>query len=164
MAAKDPKKQLVEQVLSYRKHLRQRYMQSSQFQVNHKKTKSASKISLQKGTEFESFVVRRFDPKYFTLIEWRSDKAVDEIFPLMSKFPDLEFYFESGSERNYFAVECKWRENFLEEKLYLDKYQIENYRHYQSCHWAQNLFGDRSRKYSIYAKSRLYYSLKRCDR
>jgi hypothetical protein len=100
--------------------------------TNDKRLEQRNQNFLQKGTEFETYVVRRFDPEYFTLIEWRSDKSVDDIFPLMSKFPDLEFYFESNSESKYFAIECKWRETFTKERIYLDGFQVENYRHYQS--------------------------------
>jgi len=90
-----------------------------------------SEENRKKGTDFEAFIVQRFDPTYFTLVEWRSDKSVNGIFPVMSKFPDLEFYFESQTESCQFAIECKWKEHFYRDGITLDRFQLENYRHYQ---------------------------------
>jgi hypothetical protein len=87
--------------------------------------------ALKKGTAFESFIVRRFDPEYFNLIEWRSDKTVDGIFPAMSKYPDLEFQFKLQAKKINFAIECKWRRGFRNEKIVLDSNQIDNYKYYQ---------------------------------
>jgi hypothetical protein len=95
---------------------------------NHKKDASL----LQKGTEFEAFVVKRFNTNYFTLIEWRSDKDTEGIFPLMSRFPDLEFHYESQTECIQFAVECKWREYFFEDGITFKEFQLDNYRLYES--------------------------------
>ena len=47
----------------------------------------------------------------------------------MSKFPDLELCFDLNPY--HFAVECKWREYFYKGCIMLDKFQLENYRHYQ---------------------------------
>lgn len=123
---KDPKKDLISKVLYFRKQRQSGFKKSSRSQSDPK-----LKEGLRKGTEFESYVVRKFDEEYFTLIEWRSDKNVEGIFPLMSKFPDLEFYFESKTENLFFAIECKWRESFAKEKILLDQFQLENYRDYQ---------------------------------
>jgi hypothetical protein len=128
----NPKKLLVDRILHFRRHRKL----FKDFTVNiSSNTQSKSQIdeeSKRKGDEFEKFVVKRFDPLYFTLIEWRSDKAVDNIFPLMSKFPDLEFFYQSEYEEKFIAVECKWREHFKREKIWLDKFHLENYRHYES--------------------------------
>lgn len=128
----NPKKHLVDRILNFRKR---RQLLKGVTPVASSSTERSQEIndeSLRKGTEFEKFVVKRFDPLYFTLIEWRSDKRVDKIFPLMSKFPDLEFCYKSDFDEKYIAVECKWREHFTEQKISLDKYHIENYRHYAS--------------------------------
>jgi len=123
--------QLIDRILSFRKKSSQSllptYLRSKRRFTNTQTYQENQK----KGTEFEQFVVRRFNPEHFALIEWRSDKTVDDIFPLMSKFPDLEFYFESKSESFHFAVECKWRDHFTNNYITLDKFQLENYRHYQ---------------------------------
>jgi hypothetical protein len=95
-------------------------------------THQINEESVAKGTEFEKFIVQRFDPSYFTLIEWRSAKSVNNVFPIMSKFPDLELYYQSGLEESFIAIECKWREYFKKEQVCLDKFHLENYRHYES--------------------------------
>jgi hypothetical protein len=127
----NPKKQLVDRILTYRRRRSLEYgiKLNEPLDVPHFEKR---KSSLEKGIAFEKFIVRKFDPQYFTLIEWRSDKCIDGIFPLMSKFPDLEFYFESKTHKAYFALECKWREYFNNHKVLLDDFQIENYKHYQS--------------------------------
>src|ERR1700735_4916610 len=123
--------QLLERILQFRRknilRIRSQYIEP-QSQEQDKKIELKNQ---EKGTEFEKFVVRLFNPEYFHLIEWRSDKSVDDIFPLMSKFPDLEFYFESKTESFHFAVECKWREHFYKDCIELNKFHLENYRHYQ---------------------------------
>ena len=46
-----------------------------------------------KGDNFEKFVVKKFDKKYFTIQEWRSDKYTDGIYAVSNHFPDLEVMF-----------------------------------------------------------------------
>ncbi len=65
-----------------------------------------------KGYLFEQFIVSLFTPEYFTLLEWRSDKSFNGIYPVSCQFPDLEFYYKSNFESMHFAVECKWRRYF----------------------------------------------------
>lgn len=86
-----------------------------------------------KGDAFERFVVKNFDPKYFTLQEWRSDKYVDGIYPISNHFPDLEviFDFKSKGIRQLFAIECKWRKNYYKNSIeWARDYQIRNYKEY----------------------------------
>ena len=127
----NPKLHLVNRLLEYRKKKRRELGAISKSSPVNRYCKKGNSNLFEKGTEFESFVVKLFNPEYFTLIEWRSDKSIDGIFPIMSKFPDLEFYFESKTENLQFAVECKWREHFYQEGIELDKFQLENYRHYE---------------------------------
>lgn len=133
MATNDPKKLLIDRQLEFRKTLRSNVFQNDLKRNSYPQYVARNELNIRKGVEFESFVVRRFDRRYFTLVEWRSDKIVDGVFPLMSKFPDLEFYFEYESEKSYLAVECKWRESFQDETITLKKSQLENYRHYQKA-------------------------------
>lgn len=125
---KNPKLLLVDRILEFRR----RRLSAPVHQTNLAPWKNRDPEAIKKGNEFETFVVRRFDSDYFTLVEWRSDKCVDDRFPVMSKFPDLEFYYKSNTEEKYFAVECKWREHFANGFLKLDKFHIENYKHYES--------------------------------
>ncbi len=71
--------------------------------------------SKSKGTKFEVFVQRRFPVKYYSVMEWRSDKFYDidqmerqNIQPAESdKNPDFVFRHKKSNAR--FAVECKYR-------------------------------------------------------
>lgn len=86
-----------------------------------------------KGDAFERFVVKNFDPRYFTLQEWRSDKYVDGIYPVSNHFPDLEviFDFKSKGIHQQFAIECKWRKGYFKNSIeWARDYQIKNYREY----------------------------------
>lgn len=87
--------------------------------------------NLDKGTEFEKFVVSRLNDKYFNLIEWRSDKRINGISALMNKLPDLEFYFESNANHLQFAVECKWREYIHNYCFEFNEPHLKIYRNYQ---------------------------------
>ncbi len=86
-----------------------------------------------KGRQFEEYVVRLFNPDYFTLLEWRSDKRVNDIYPITSHFPDLEFYYKSETQEMHFAVECKWRQNFYRGSLdWLKERQLSIYKEFSS--------------------------------
>ena len=62
-----------------------------------------------KGYLFEQWVVGRFHPSQYCLIEWRSDKRSGEIYPRSSLKPDLVFASRQAGKKDYFAIECKWR-------------------------------------------------------
>lgn len=86
-----------------------------------------------KGDAFESFVVKHFNKKFFTLQEWRGDKYVDGNYPVSSHFPDLEVSFEYKKENinENFAIECKWRKYYYQNAIkWAYDYQIKNYKEY----------------------------------
>ncbi|HLY70824.1 MAG TPA: hypothetical protein VKR53_13925 [Puia sp.] len=72
----------------------------------------ARKKEEEKGYDFEKFIVSRFQPEYFNILQWRSDKFVDGRYPLSNLGPDLVFEYRSRSRTVRFAVECKWRSRF----------------------------------------------------
>ena len=83
-----------------------------------------------KGLAFEEFVVQRFNNKFFTVKEWRSDKQVDGVFAESSQYPDLEINFklEAAKIDVNFALECKWRKDFYRNSLkWSTDNQIERY-------------------------------------
>ena len=49
--------------------------------------------SYAKGLAFEEFVVKRFDPDFFTIKEWRGDKQVDGVYAESNTYPDLVVNF-----------------------------------------------------------------------
>jgi len=86
-----------------------------------------------KGDAFETFVVKNFSRKYFTLQEWRSDKYVDGIYAVSNHFPDLEviFNFKGKGINEAFAIECKWRGYYYKNEIkWAENYQINNYKEY----------------------------------
>ncbi len=85
-------------------------------------------ISVEKGIEFEKFIVSNFSKQHFKLLRWRSDKYVNGIYASENKDPDLVFEYHNQNGSFRFAVECKWRSGFFEGNIQLAKpYQILNY-------------------------------------
>jgi hypothetical protein len=89
----------------------------------------------EKGRSFEEWVVRRFNPAYFTIKEWRGDKHTGYIYAESSTLPDLEIEFRLKGERALFAVECKWRQRFRDGERpgieWAGQDQIARYRQFQ---------------------------------
>lgn len=86
--------------------------------------------SYAKGLAFEEFVVKRFDPDFFTIKEWRGDKQVDGVYAESNTYPDLVVNFNYRKEKVDvdFAVECKWRQGFLKNEVeWSYAQQIERY-------------------------------------
>lgn len=85
-----------------------------------------------KGRAFENFVVSKFTPNYFRLIEWRSDKFYNGVYAYNSMLPDMVWIFESNYCSFPFAVECKWRHGFNNYKIdWAKDYQLDIYRTFQ---------------------------------
>lgn len=77
------------------------------------KRPAESLTSEDKGRKFEEWVVRKFNPSYFTIKDWRGDKGTAGIYAESSQFPDLEIEFGLRDRRVIFSVECKWRWSFV---------------------------------------------------
>ncbi len=82
------------------------------------------------GLAFERFIVGRFKPQYFKLLEWTSDKMIDGIYARSALNPDLHYEFRFGNFSKQFAMECKYRRVIRDGKFKLDQRQLENYRRY----------------------------------
>ena len=126
-----PKLHLINRILKSRKRNLANFRDIPGFSNSNQRGSSISLSNLDKGTAFEKFVVSRFDDNYFKLIEWRSDKRINNISALMNKLPDLEFYFESNNNIQSFAIECKWREYIHDYCFEFKESQLGIYRHYQ---------------------------------
>jgi len=84
------------------------------------------------GLGFEKYIVTKFDKKYFKLLHWQSDKHHNGIYPLSNMEPDLAYRYEYKYKRIEFAIECKYRSSFFDNKIQLFKdYQLDNYREYE---------------------------------
>src|SRR6266536_2712650 len=81
-----------------------------------------------KGDEFEKYILLKFDKRYFRLIEWRSDKGHEGIYPESSQLPDMVFEFSSYTKKERFAIECKYRSHFINNSLeWANEQQIRTY-------------------------------------
>jgi len=65
---------------------------------------------VEKDYLFEQWVVNKFPPSQYCLIDWRSDKRAGDIYPRSSQKPDLVFASRQAGKKDYFAIECKWKE------------------------------------------------------
>jgi len=59
---------------------------------------------------FEQWVVNQFPPSQYCLIDWRSDKRSGDIYPRSNQKPDLVFASRQAGKKDYFAIECKWKD------------------------------------------------------
>jgi len=85
----------------------------------------------EKGNTFEAYIVKKFDRRYFTLIHWRSDKGTKGVYAESNKYPDLVFEFKVRQSQQYFAIECKWRQEWYKGGInWANEHQIANYREY----------------------------------
>lgn len=62
------------------------------------------------GDDFEKFIVKKFNQKYFTVKDWAGDKYVDGIYADTTKYPDLRIELRVKDKTSKFSVECKWRQ------------------------------------------------------
>lgn len=87
----------------------------------------------EKGRLFEEYLINLFSKKSFYLKEWRkSERFLDGFFPFGHSNPDLELVFE-GKKKYRFAVECKWRKEFVEGRItWAANYQICFYEDFQN--------------------------------
>jgi len=87
-----------------------------------------------KGDAFERYVITRFSCEEYQLIEWRSDKIIEDWgWPLSSQWPDLVMqHIGSGTT---FAIECKYRTKAFGSTLkWARPKQVERYRAYGQDH------------------------------
>ena len=83
-------------------------LMAAAFRADHSTPLSNSDLSSkQKGDMFEHYVIHKFSAKYFLLIDMRSDKGSNGIYPESNQYPDLVWKYKPKSFK--FAVECKWR-------------------------------------------------------
>ena len=86
-----------------------------------------------KGDDFEKFVVQKFSKKYFTVIEWTSDKYVNGVYAESNNHPDLVMRFQWLENTTSFGVECKYRSEYYKNGVeWCTERQLEKYRKYES--------------------------------
>ncbi len=73
--------------------------------------------SVEKGNDFEKYVVDLFDKRYFSIVQWSTDiTRKHDKFVESDAGPDLTFRYMPTGE--IFDVECKFRSDLYEGKLY----------------------------------------------
>jgi hypothetical protein len=95
------------------------------------KTEKSTLSDQEKGERFVQWVTEKFNPNYFRLLHWRSDKIRKGIYPLSNLHLDLEYEFRLHQEKVRFAVECKWRANYYDGGIqWAKEYQVRTYYQY----------------------------------
>jgi hypothetical protein len=84
------------------------------------------------GDDFEKYVVKKFNPKYYNVVEWAGDKYIDGIYADTTLHPDLLMEITLQFDKKLFYVECKWRKGFTENTVkFADSYQFERYKQFE---------------------------------
>lgn len=100
------------------------------YQNSAKELLTQEEINKQKGDDFERFVAKNFNPEFFTILEWTSDKAANGMFVMSNMNPDIVLQF--GRRGDKFAVECKYRSNYNNDELELTyDEQLDRYKKYE---------------------------------
>lgn len=85
-----------------------------------------------KGDDFEKFVVRKFDKKFFSIKEWAGDKYVNGIYANTTPQPDMLIEFKLKQETTNFSVECKWRQKLFKNGIeFATEEQFERYKRFE---------------------------------
>lgn len=66
-------------------------------------------INRKAGLDFEKFVVKKFNQKYFDIRNWAGDKFVEGRYADTTTQPDIQLSLKLRGSSYPFAVECKWR-------------------------------------------------------
>jgi energy-converting hydrogenase Eha subunit C len=83
------------------------------------------------GDDFEKFIVKKFDKKYYKVKEWAGDKYIEGIYAETTLQPDLVMELNLEYSSATFAVECKWRSRVIGNGLNVaTKEQLERYKAY----------------------------------
>lgn len=90
-------------------------------------------IELEKGHDFEQFVVYRFRLKsaVFKWMDATSDKGVQGHYPASNQNPDLQYEFRLDGKSYPFSVECKFRSMTSGSILLTKDGQIERYKKFK---------------------------------
>ena len=83
------------------------------------------------GDDFEKFVVKKFNEKYFSIKEWRGDKYVAGRYAEDASNPDLVLDLKLKDTVCRFAVECKWQSKYYYDGFKLSEKNFEKYKQYE---------------------------------
>ncbi len=84
------------------------------------------------GNDFEKYIVKKFDRRFFSIKEWAGDKYVEGRYAETTTQPDLLMELKTKGNTHLFAVECKWRKNNWDKGFNFDSdAQFERYKKYE---------------------------------
>lgn len=93
---------------------------------------STAKTAARIGYEFEKVVVDLFDPHYFKIKYWTSDKISNKrVSAESSQYPDLLLQFNHKELKRPIAVECKYRSSLTSDGFIFEERQLNNYREFE---------------------------------
>ena len=85
-----------------------------------------------RGDDFEKYVVKKFTPKYYNVVEWAGDKYIDGIYADTTLHPDLLMEITLQYSKKLFYVECKWRKGYNGNKVeFASIKQIDRYKQFE---------------------------------
>jgi len=84
-----------------------------------------------KGYDFEKFVVKKFNKRYFSIKKWRGDKYVEGRYAEDTPAPDLLLELKLRDTSYQFAVECKWQSKYYKGGFELSEKDFEKYKQYE---------------------------------
>ncbi len=86
--------------------------------------------NVEKGRLFENYITAKFH-EVFKLKEWRGDKIHEGRYAHNNMYPDMEWELILPNVYGKFAVECKYRSQYINNSVDIAKeYQLNNYRNY----------------------------------
>lgn len=84
------------------------------------------------GNDFEKYIVKKFDLRYFKIKEWAGDKYVEGRYAETTPQPDLLMELNTKGKSHLFAVECKWRKRYGKSGIeFATDEQLERYKKYE---------------------------------
>lgn len=101
-------------------------------ELNPQSQTDQTKESIQKGMDFERYILDQFEEKYFKMEYWQSDKGHNGRYPESNQNPDFVFRLETQSAWGNLAVECKYQSNINANApvKFCEDYQLRNYQNF----------------------------------
>jgi hypothetical protein len=105
-----------EKGLDYDSIIKHAENQISNFKADTAETKIID-LNKKNGDDFEKYIVKKFDKKYFNIKEWAGDKYVNGVYAKTTLQPDILFEFSLKNQTVEFSVECKWRSKYYKKGI-----------------------------------------------
>lgn len=85
------------------------------------------------GNDFEKYIVKKFNRKYYKIKEWAGDKYEEGRYAETTPQPDLLMELIRKGGGHLFAVECKWRKRFYQSGIeFATDEQLKRYKRFET--------------------------------